>query len=428
MGPILIFDKSFLESLTVDESVWLDNFFLTNIVPTFYVETLADLEKEGKDGKVSRTPEQLVEELAKKTPVMETCPNVFYERLVVGNLLGEPITMDTRPIISGGEYKVTPDGKVGINFKQFPEAAAQERWKEHKFLDIERDIAKDWRETLSNITLDTFIEVAKSVLPQNIHFSSIENVKKFADGYVKGRYNQLIHIAFSLLGIPEKARKPILKRWHDTRPRPFDEFAPYAAYILKINLFFYLCVDKSFLAASHKGKQTNIVDLSYLYYLPFCMVFASNDSLHIRIAQLFMEQGQTFVIGQDLKEDLKKLNEYYLQYADEIKKIGTFRFASYPPTEVDTLVGHLRDKHLKSWRENAKKHKEKLNQPMEQDKKLLEELKKIQDEKTAYTGPRIPSDKVDSMQLTRKVPVQRGSWRILPEGIENANKGNIDHE
>lgn len=45
-----IFDKSFLESLTLDEAVWFDNFFLANITPIFYVETLADLEKENKKG------------------------------------------------------------------------------------------------------------------------------------------------------------------------------------------------------------------------------------------------------------------------------------------------------------------------------------------------------------------------------------------
>ena len=45
LGPILIFDKSFLQSLNVDEAVWLDNFFLTVITPLFFVETLADLER-----------------------------------------------------------------------------------------------------------------------------------------------------------------------------------------------------------------------------------------------------------------------------------------------------------------------------------------------------------------------------------------------
>jgi hypothetical protein len=57
-GPITIFDKSALQSLSMDESVWLDAFFLINVVPLFYVETLADLKKEVAEGKsrLSRFP------------------------------------------------------------------------------------------------------------------------------------------------------------------------------------------------------------------------------------------------------------------------------------------------------------------------------------------------------------------------------------
>jgi hypothetical protein len=45
VGPITVFDKSFLQSLTVDESVWFDRFFVGVVCPIFYVETLADLSK-----------------------------------------------------------------------------------------------------------------------------------------------------------------------------------------------------------------------------------------------------------------------------------------------------------------------------------------------------------------------------------------------
>ena len=45
MGPIALFDKSFLQSLSVDESVWFDHFFLPVVSPLFFVETLADLAK-----------------------------------------------------------------------------------------------------------------------------------------------------------------------------------------------------------------------------------------------------------------------------------------------------------------------------------------------------------------------------------------------
>lgn len=421
MGPILIFDKSFLESLTLDESVWLDNFFLTNITPIFFVETLADLEKEGKKGKIARTPEQLVGELANKTPVMGPVPNMFHFRLVLANLLGHEVEMSTRPIISGGEYKVSPDGKIGANYKQFPEAAALERWKRHEFSEIEKEVAKEWRQILSDVNFNSLIAMANNTVPSEVHLATLEDVKKFVDSFVKGQYNQLIHFAFEILGIPEKARQPILKRWYDTRPLPFDEFAPYAAYILKIDLFFYLCLGKSLIA---KEKPSNKIDISYLYYLPFCMVFASSDKLHSRTAQLFMEAGQSFVIGQELKEDLRKLNEYYSKLPEEIKIRGVFEYATYPPEDQDTLLGRLFDKHLKSsWRANAKKNREQIGKPKKHDTSFMEEMRRRQNEEKPYVGTPPPSDAVDSMTLTRRVPAKRGSWVLFPpEVINKANK------
>ena len=79
MGPILIFDKSALESLSKDEAVWLDNFFLTNITPLFFIEVLADLEKQVRKG---RTPEEVVGNLAYKTPDLQSSPNAHHRTLL----------------------------------------------------------------------------------------------------------------------------------------------------------------------------------------------------------------------------------------------------------------------------------------------------------------------------------------------------------
>jgi hypothetical protein len=70
-GPILIFDKSTPQGLNPNQANWMDNFFMSNITPLFYIETLADLEKEVKAGK---TPEQVVGEIAYKTPDMQAHP------------------------------------------------------------------------------------------------------------------------------------------------------------------------------------------------------------------------------------------------------------------------------------------------------------------------------------------------------------------
>lgn len=45
-GPSLLFHKSTLESLSISEAVLLDNFYYSTITPLFFVECLADLERE----------------------------------------------------------------------------------------------------------------------------------------------------------------------------------------------------------------------------------------------------------------------------------------------------------------------------------------------------------------------------------------------
>ncbi len=77
MGPIALFDKSFIQSLSLDEAVLFDDFFLPVICPLFYVETLADLEKHVREG---RTPEQEVGIIADKVPEMGGYPCAYHTR------------------------------------------------------------------------------------------------------------------------------------------------------------------------------------------------------------------------------------------------------------------------------------------------------------------------------------------------------------
>src|ERR1700722_3875291 len=110
-GPFLIFDKSALESFNVDEAVWLDNFFKCNITPLFFIETLADLEKQVKTG---RTPEQVVGSLALKTPDLHSVSNLHHWRLLGAELSGlDRIAMDGRVTLHGAK-QVSLDGNKGL--------------------------------------------------------------------------------------------------------------------------------------------------------------------------------------------------------------------------------------------------------------------------------------------------------------------------
>src|SRR5579872_3324532 len=110
-GPSLIFDKSTLESLTVNEAVLLDNFYRATITPLFFVECLADLEREMV--RMRGTPEQLVGSLAERTPDSQSVMNVHHMNILRAELAGQ-FNLDTvllRPAVASGKVVELGDSK-----------------------------------------------------------------------------------------------------------------------------------------------------------------------------------------------------------------------------------------------------------------------------------------------------------------------------
>jgi hypothetical protein len=77
------------------------------------------------------------------------------------------------------------------------------------------------------------------------------------------------------------------------------------------------------------------------------MVFTSQDNLHVRVVPYFLQEDQSFVNGIDLKNDLRKLDEYYSAFPEETKEQGLYGFATYPPDDDSYLVTRLWKKHMK---------------------------------------------------------------------------------
>src|SRR5471030_3269199 len=132
MGPVALFDKSFLQSLSVDESVWFDHFFLPVICPLFFVETLADLSKPER-GSASKSPEDVVRIIADKAPVMSGAPCVHHSKLCIANLLGFEAPHLGQIPVAGGRPVRGADGKPGVVVERSPEAEAFSRWQRGQF-------------------------------------------------------------------------------------------------------------------------------------------------------------------------------------------------------------------------------------------------------------------------------------------------------
>lgn len=422
LGPITIYDKSALQALSMDEAVWLDAFFLVNIVPLFYVETLADLEKAMRKGE---SPEDLVGLLATKTPA-GAVPNVHHRSLVYGELMtSATIAMDGRPVLSGGDTRRSPDGKRGWHAEEFDEAVALLRWQTHDFLDIERQAAERWREDPADPSRESTIAIVRSVFPAD-RTPTLPDLKRAIDEFCDNGERDTIRLALGLVGIGSPYADQILERWGSDGAPPLSEFAPYTAHVFKVDLLYYVGVGRGLISGR---RASNKADLAYLYYLPFCMMFTSNDRLHRATAPLFLREDQSFVWGEDLKIALHELDGRYDQLPDEIKALGVMRFAHYPPADLnDNLVVQLWDKHMKAgWRDDAKTPEEVLARWNEEGPQPIpDEILASIAEATPETSPAADSSLAehDYVLLRRQMPARKGKWRLLPESVTGPSTGN----
>lgn len=409
MGPTACFDKSFLQSLSVDESVWFDQYFVGVITPLFFVETLADLEKQVKEG---RTPEDEVGNLANKTPEQSGSPNVFHLTLCNGELRGFPVPMAGRPVLGGGKRAMVGD-KKGFVVEVSPEAEALDRWRRREFLEVERQYAKAWRAALAAPVAGAGDEFLRWNSGKVSDCKKLVDVLMLARSIVDGkapRYD-FMKFVFEVLGMTSDLDR-IFARYKAAGFPPFRQFAPYTAHVLDVEIFYRFSVQKSLIAVE---RASNRVDVAYLNYLPFCKVFVSWDGLHQRAAPLFMDSSQDFVWGSDLKADLKRINELHANVPEDVREKGIHGFAPYPPRDGDFLTSKLWDRMNDKWRNPMKLD---LSSPKFQEH-IVGTLKAMRAGANAGTPvPDFSSDAADSFIIDRRVRVKKGNWYQLPKDLK----------
>ena len=412
-GPILIFDKSLLEALSPDEAVWLGQFYRVNMTPLFFVETLADLEKEVDGG---RTPEQIVGRLAEKTSAMGADPNVHHLRLCAGDLMGQPVEMRNF-VVRGRGRSVQKDEQKGVIFDESEESKALARWRAGRFLDVERQHARAWRAALANLDLNATAEQFKPLVQGETRPKNLADIKRFTDGVMNDPElsERTLGATLQTLGVPYELWPAIYERWKAQGKPILPAFAPYASHAMTVDLFFALAIAAGLIA---KERTSNKADIAYLYYLPFCMVFASMDKLHARTVHLFLKGKQQFVWGADLKAELKRLDEHYSALPEETKARGVMSFAHAPPMEGDFLTTRLWDEFMAPhWRKPRQARPDPMNDAeREQVERALLELNE-QLKAAAPADREVRVKDADFVIVESKVPRRLGKWAIVPPEV-----------
>ena len=408
MGPTALFDKSFLQSLSVDESVWFDNFFIPVICPLFYVETLGDLDKNLKNKK---SPEKLVQSIAKKFPETSGAPCAFHIDIAVNNLLGMEIPMDGR-IPSSRVTPVKDQGEEGLVIKSIPEAEAFFRWQRGEFMEVEKSFARFWRTYLASLDLNKISHKFKALGIGKIPCNNLEEAAEIAKNFVSSQIQEFekLRLCFIFLNLHQNIQKIIIREWRRIGRPPLSSYAPYAAYVLKLEVFFQLAVNSNLISGQ---RSSNRIDIGYLFYLPFCQIFISNDKLHQSCAPFFLRDNQEFIWGPNLKKDLAELNKKYMELPEEVKEKGIMHFAYHPPNDKKYLVTRLWDKHLQKRRNKITK--DRLDGPQLTTKIIKTiELANTPTKEKEFTMPTDPQFLI----TRRKTHKKRGSWWQVPKNID----------
>lgn len=410
MGPIALFDKSFIQSLSLDESVWFSHFFITNVCPIFYVETLADL---GKGKSQARDPEDEVRIIADKFPELNSAPSAHHSDLVTANLRGQEIPMIGQiQLAYGGLVEV--DGELSSYSADSPVAEAFSRWQDKDYSALEKRFASDWRSSLTDTDLTQRHELFAHLAIDLSNVKTLEDAHHSVTSILASRDNPFLMMEYALtaLYVPEQFHSEIRSRWVAEKYLSLPELAPYASFVLSVELFLEIALEKKLISSD---RPSNRIDIAYLYYLPFCMLFISSDRLHRRTAPLFLRDNQEFVWGIDLKQSLAELDFFYSIYPEEEKEKGIHAFAPHPPSHVPTLVSDIWDRHNPTWRSPRRTTSEESEEKFEEMRRRAQKIEKAEPLKPP--PGMYESGDIKSTLIKRQVTRKRGKWYQIPKNL-----------
>lgn len=374
------------------------------------METLADLKKP----KLRRPPEQEVGIIADKFPEMYCAPTPHHREMVIGDLLGNHVSL-TGKIPRDVSRLVKSDKQKGAIYELSSEEKAFLRWQSREFDAIEHEFASVWRANLESRNLKEIASELSKLGISGRNCKSLSDAKLMADAFVSrtDQLSEIVKLAILFLDIPEICHQSILNRWSLYNCPALLTYAPYAAYVLTVEVFFWIALAANLISSD---RPSNRLDIAYLYYLPFCMVFVSSDRLHRQCAPLFLRENQNFVQGLELKRALSDLDEHYSLLPEIEKEKGVMYFAPHPPTEIESIVSQVWDKHVPRWREYAKEPPIKLDLNSELTKELtnLANVSSLQPDAVDFE----PED-ATFMSIRRNVHRKKGKWWQLPHDIED---------
>jgi hypothetical protein len=371
MGPFLLVDKSFIESLSFEEIDILDKHYTVILVPILLREICANLLKYPDDEKLSKNKVSLISKKAQGFDAKTIC---HYGNILIADLLGERVPL--KPIIprTGGRECVAPDGSKGIIFDESFEDQLLRRWANGIFKEEDYLVARDHYNNREYDLKGSGKQMA-SEYPRNSKYGSLDELATHLD-YINSVFpnqEQLVDSFLSITNVDPKDKIAIKTRWQTGSYSSFGDFAKYAFYCFRLGSVFWVAVTSGLIPTSKHAKA--IIDYEYLYYLPFVHAFCSRDNFQRDLSRYFLRTDQDFIWGDDLRSDLQVIKEYKNRMTDSDKRLYEIHFGHYPPPIADSITYDIWSRRMRPW--TLKSGNLAIEMPKEVEKGLIAKIETI---------------------------------------------------
>lgn len=404
----ILFDKSAFESFNVEEIFFLQQYYFPVVSHILIIEILADLkqEKPGRDSQVR------VQQLAHKILQLKPSYTMNYQELIKHELFGYHVDMSRRPIISQGSRVVGEDGKKGVVIEEMLEEQILQRWQSKKFDEAEKLSADQWHR--SNAV--NKIDISKHERPQGIDdLKTLDDVNNYVGNYLKKPNVQrdIITNIIAVYGVNPKIASQVFYKYETKQFSMLSDIAPYCVKCYRMYLVFSLAIARGI----HNPRRTDIIDLQYLYYLPFSSIFTSDDKFHKRFTPLFLEDDQSFISGKDLKNDLGIFVSLRKEQDEDKRAEWTRRYSHYPPSVDSSFTVDMWDRNVP---ETSRKYDDPVTKrtPAE-NKDLVDRLNKLAN--SPLDSQTVNSDAGNEPEFIM-IKRKRGRMIFAPVEVESFSK------
>ena len=322
MPPTLIFDKSVLQFLSYNECLVLSDRYFFVTTPVLLMEIVNDRFKYKADNKQSDITASLFSKLKAHRHGGAFSTHSHLELLYTELSTGRKVPMEGKAVRPDIQIISTPGSGKGLYLNLSNESKIFDRWKHSGLNDFEQEISQrcidslnfqegDWEKHKEIHEFPKFPRIRGEYLE-----TAMPELKTVTTNFCEredldGKFENLRLILNSTLS-DEDVRTNIIERWLNKDMPHLKCFSPYSYYCLQVFVAFYIAIENKMKISKSKSRQrrkkgknridfSNLMDVLYLLYLPFCQTFTSNDDFLCEFAKIFILPEQNFISGDELK-------------------------------------------------------------------------------------------------------------------------------